>query len=95
MVASVVVVAAVAVAAVVVSVAVVVLVVASVSVDLVVLASVSVLFNWFGFRETPKKYIVRKKVPLQATVPQRALLYCVYHIGQKIVHKLVVRKVVQ
>jgi hypothetical protein len=76
-----------------VSVAAVVLAVsASVSVDLVVLVSVSVLFNWFGFWETPKNYIVRKESAPASNCAAGALLYYVYHIGQKIVHKLVVRK---
>ncbi|MDQ6598471.1 hypothetical protein RCG21_19275 [Bacillus salipaludis] len=57
---------------------------------LAVLASVSDLFNGFRFWKTAeKKYDFVKQVPLPVHVPQGHLFY---HIGQKIVHKLIVRK---
>jgi hypothetical protein len=56
---------------------------------LAVLASVSVLFRIRKF--AGKEYFVKKSAPV-CTFASGAFLYNVYHIGQKIVHKLIVRK---
>lgn len=62
---------------------------AAVLVALAVLASDLVLYNRFGFRNA-EKYL-EQSAPAR-TCATGALLYHVNHIGQKIVHKLIVHK---